>query len=168
MDGISKNRFSVKKNNAGLHFITRIDHWSTHGYCVRFSVHGSVVMNKLFSDGVHGGKRRALNTAKALRDMCLDAVEKHKKVRCHSVLSPRSKTGIIGVTKYTRVFVPGKKRYYYSASYYPERYKKATKTFSVMKYGPEKALELACQFRINGIGNTAKVRQKIIREIRKG
>lgn len=78
----------------------------------------------------------------------------------------RDTTGIIGITTYYKEFIPGKRMYYYASSYYSERYKRKTKAFSLTKYGAREALELACQFRINGIGNTDKVRNQIIKEIR--
>lgn len=56
----------------GLENITRMDHGRTHGWWVRFqrSTAGGkkTVTSKLFSDGAHGSKSKALRAAKAWRD----------------------------------------------------------------------------------------------------
>lgn len=46
--------------------ITRLDYTRTHGYWVRFE--GKSPVSKMFSDGVFGGKRKALKAAQAFRD----------------------------------------------------------------------------------------------------
>jgi hypothetical protein len=57
--------------------ITRFDYGNTHGWWVRFqrSTAGRHrVVSKMFSDAVHGGKRKALRAAVAWRDQTLAAL----------------------------------------------------------------------------------------------
>ncbi len=49
-------------------YISRIDTPSTHGWYVRVPCAGRIIEPKLFSDGVWGGKRKAMAAATAHRD----------------------------------------------------------------------------------------------------
>ena len=55
---------------ASLRNITRFDYAKTHGWWVRMR-RGKRVVSHFFSDGVHGGKRRARDEAIAYRDKAL-------------------------------------------------------------------------------------------------
>lgn len=51
-----------------LEHITRIDSGATHCWFVRFMQRGKNAVTGSFSDGVYGGKRKALKAAKEFRD----------------------------------------------------------------------------------------------------
>ena len=55
---------------ASLRNITRFDYAKTHGWWVRMR-RGKRVVSHFFSDGVHGGKRKARDEAIAYRDKAL-------------------------------------------------------------------------------------------------
>ena len=59
---------TVRRRRSRTRFISRIDSGSTHGYFVRTYKKGKVLEPKLFSDRKIGGKRKALEAAKAYRD----------------------------------------------------------------------------------------------------
>jgi hypothetical protein len=64
--------------------ITRFDYGKTHGWWVRFqrsTESGRRVVSKMFSDAVHGGKRKALRAAVGWRDQTLAALRPSDSAR---------------------------------------------------------------------------------------
>lgn len=134
------------KKNKG---ISRIDSGSTHGWFVRGYKNGKTY-SKLFSDRKCGGKRKALQAATDYRDELFEELESiPKKPRRRRVVfrDSRNKTGVLGVTRTTRVGPNGTKNESFSVSWRPEPGKQKCTSFSIRKYGEKKAFKMAVAHR---------------------
>jgi len=140
------------KRKPPIYGITRIDNESsrTHGWLVTIQRRG-VIYRKQFSDGVLGGKARALAAAKAFRD---EIVARHPPLskREHAeIVKKNNKSGVVGVCRYCASDSGQKpaaeKRWFWVASWVlPDGRAKRAK-FSVRKYGEEGAFKLAVKAR---------------------
>ena len=148
-------RNPLLKNNA------RIDSGHTHCWWVRFIRGEKVIAQKVFSDGLHGGKRKALEKAIAWRDM------QWKKlypagVKYRTNVSNNT-SGTVGVCRQQgwRTGNNGRNQYwheYYTAQWQAEITVKGKKKiitkrkqFSIQKYGEDGAYWAAVDAREDAI-----------------
>ena len=104
---------------------------------------GGVLKTKLFSDRIHGGKKKALDAAKAHRDELVDEMAKLAKPLWKIKRTPRTNTGQLGVslTEYTNK--SGKKRKVITVTARESIGKAVNRKFSVDKLGYEQAVKKA-------------------------
>jgi len=128
--------------------ISRIDTKDTHGWYVRIYKNGKTY-SKLYSDNKYGGKDRALQVAYKARLVALEALKDlPKESKRRLVMSDkRNKSGIIGVSKTTKINKNGTTSEYYQVTWSPEPGKVKNRQWSVRKYGLEEARRLATDFR---------------------
>lgn len=144
------------KNKIPIYGVTRVDNEAsrTHGWLVTIQRRG-VIFRRQFSDGVLGGKAKALSAAKAYRDQ---VVAKHPPLskREHAEIRKKNnKSGVVGVCRYCASETSQKpaqeKRWFWVASWVlPDGRAKRVK-FSVNKYGEEGAFKLAVKARRSAI-----------------
>lgn len=131
----------------------------TMGWEVRISRRGKKVA-KFYSDSLHGGKRKALQEARAFRDKMEDKYPPYTRVEIMAQPTVRNSSGIPGVRRRENVVTKNGWAYTYAtweASWTPEKGGRRTKRqFSVLKFGEDKAYELA-----------VRARSKALREIRR-
>ncbi len=129
--------------------ITRIDSGSTHGWFVRGYKNGKTYP-KLFSDLKCGGKRKAQKEARQYRDELHEKLAQiptkpwGRKIVSHN---PRNTTGVLGVCRTAKKSPSGKISEAYSVSWSPSPGVLKTTSFSIRKYGEEKAFKLAVALR---------------------
>ncbi len=129
--------------------ISRIDSGSTHGWFVRGYRNGQTY-SRLFSDGKFGGSEGAFAEALLYRDKLanhLENVPKRPRSRRLVLRDARNTTGVLGVCRTRKKGPDGKPNDCYSVSWRPEPGKQKCTSFSVRKYGEEKAFELAVAHR---------------------
>lgn len=146
--------------------ITRMEYKIPHGWWVRFNF-DKKSYSKFFNDKKHGGKQLALLSAYAWM--------KNTKEKANIPNTPlwvgggaRSNTGVRGVS-----YCSSSNRYF--ASWYDAIGKPGATSFSVNKYGKEKAFKLACekrkqqeQWRLDGnITPIDPNKRKIVRDPKK-
>ncbi len=128
--------------------ISRIDTRDTHGWYVRIYKNGKTY-SKLYSDNKYGGKERALLVAQKARVIALEALKelprepKRRLVRTDR----RNKSGIIGVSKTTKINKNGTTSDYFQVTWSPEPGKVKNRQWSVKKYGEEEAGRRAVEYR---------------------
>jgi hypothetical protein len=130
-----------------LHHISRIDSETnrTHAWFVRLQ-RCNECMQKLFSDAVYGGKRKALKAAIEYRDAQLDQhsfLEHEIWVRMR--LRKNNSSGIVGVARYERPANPqtGHRPAFWLASWVDENGCSRKRKFAVSVYGERQAKCLA-------------------------
>ncbi len=129
--------------------ISRIDSGSTHGWFVRGYKNGKT-FSRLFSDKKWGGKRPALQEAKKYRDSLreeLDRIPTKPRGRRLVFRDSRNTTGVLGVCRTSKRSASGKLNECYSVSWRPEPGVQKCTSFSIRKYGEQKAFELAVAHR---------------------
>lgn len=140
-------------------YIGRIDYKHTHAYQVRICYLSSeTTHSKLFSDGVYGGKRKALKAAIKWRDqIATDLGIEHLLKISHKMAQPmprqtwkRNSSGIIGVV-YATNYKNGKEGAYWEAKFQVNK-KQCGKSFAVSKYGEINAFKWACKIRYEKAG----------------
>jgi hypothetical protein len=134
-----------------LYGITRVDHdpSRTHAWRVTIQRQGKIHVGH-FSDGVHGGKQKALAAAKAFRDA---VVARHpplsRKDYC-SILRRNNRSGYAGVSFHAEVIDTEKgpvERRFWIARCPMEPWRTRLVKFSVAKYGAEGAFRRAVKAR---------------------
>jgi hypothetical protein len=125
-----------------------------------------MTFQKSFPDFSCGGKREALRKAKAWRDEKMKLFPNTPIRIVHEKISPRNTTGVIGVQLCERYGPDGSPQFFYTASWYEEKYKRINKSFSVGKYGEDEAFNLACDARAEGIEGIEKVRRKFKKAVK--
>jgi hypothetical protein len=143
---MAKTKQKRIKNKQSVKNIKRIDSTKTHGWQVHVR-RGGVLKTKLFSDRLHGGKRKALAAAKEHRDELLAEMAKLAKPLWRIKRTPRTNTGELGVslTEYTNR--SGKKRKVITVTARAELGKAVNRKFSVDKLGYDDALKKAVAWR---------------------
>ena len=143
---MAKTKQKRVKNKQSVKNIKRIDSTKTHGWQVHVR-RGGVLKTKLFSDRLHGGKRKALAAAKEHRDELLADMAKLAKPLWRIKRTPRTNTGELGVslTEYTNR--SGKKRKVITVTARAELGKAVNRKFSVDKLGYDDALKKAVAWR---------------------
>lgn len=120
--------------------IARIDQASknTHGWYVRVRFNRKI-HSKLFSDLKHGGRAASLLAAIAWRDSKEKELGKPRTDR-HIVTVSNTSTGVVGVRLNEKL-----NRYEVSWVTLPGKQRKAS--ISILRYGKEKAFQIACEKR---------------------
>ncbi|MEM9226619.1 MAG: AP2 domain-containing protein [Verrucomicrobiota bacterium] len=129
--------------------ISRIDSGSTHGWFVRGYRNGKT-FSKLFSDRKSGSKGDALEAAVTYRDSLyaeLEQMPQKPRARRMVYRDSRNTTGVLGVSRTSKTDAKGRTTECYSVSWRPEPGKQKCTSFSIRKYGEEKAFELAVALR---------------------
>lgn len=129
--------------------ISRIDSGSTHGWFVRGYRNGKT-FSRLFSDLKCGGKRKALGLAREYRDQLhADLAKIPQKPRARRIVyrDSRNTTGVLGVCRTAKKGPNGKVNECYSVSWRPSPGVQKCTSFSIRKYGEEKAFKLAVELR---------------------
>ncbi len=129
--------------------ISRIDSGSTHGWFVRGYRNGKTY-SKLFSDRKCGGREEAYETAIKYRDELYNELEQiPSKPRARRIVfrDSRNTTGVLGVSRTKKTDSKGRTTECYSVSWRPAPGKQKCTSFSIRKYGEEKAFELAVALR---------------------
>ena len=123
-----------------LKHITRLDYQKTHGWWVRIR-RKSNPCSKLFSDGVYGGRDKALEAATAWRNEKLSTAPKQTNRTAESS-SKTIKTGVPGLCV---SFVEGAKQNLAHLQVSVQRHGKRTSTrYSISKWGLRAALWKSC------------------------
>jgi len=125
-------------------YITRLDHKNTHGWWVRVYLRSKPVYSKLFSDGVHGGKQKALKEAKSYRDKVC------KKVFGKAMQPGARRTWGKGIYRQEDMKPSG---YVTEAwvAFWSQGGRQYRRSFSVYKYGEQRAKKLAQEARKRGL-----------------
>ena len=134
----------------------RIETGNTRGWQVRFYYQKdgkTRYHSKLFSDGVHGGKREAYRAAIAYRDAhheeFLHAYRDYG-VEPYRRRDRRNNSGVPGIMFYEHEGTDGK--LVHVRAHVPSRGETLrTKTLSLNKHGAEAAVKEACRFRYQGL-----------------
>ncbi|MGJ3242302.1 MAG: AP2 domain-containing protein [Opitutales bacterium] len=149
--------------------ISRIDSGSTHGWFVRGYRNGRTY-SRLFSDRKCGGKGKALNMAREYRDELAAELEKiPQKPRGRRLVyrDSRNSSGVLGVCRTAKKGPNGTVNECYSVSWRPEPGVQKCTSFSIRKYGEEKAFQLAVAHRrrmmrkIYGPGVFRKIKSRL-------
>ena len=135
----ARNKQSVKN-------IKRIDSTKTHGWQVHVR-RGGILKTKLFSDRLHGGKKKALDAAKVHRDELVLSMAKLAKPLWKIKRTPRTNTGHLGVSLTEYANKSGKKRKVITVTARSEIGKAVNRKFSVDKLGYEAAVKKAVAWR---------------------
>ncbi len=127
--------------------ITRIDRDenSTHGRHVTLQRKREII-GKTFSDGVYGGKRKALKAAVEYRDTLLAQDEPFEyQLWVRTRLRKNNTSGIPGVGRYEVIDNPGtgRRRAFWQAKWTDANGDERTRKFSVLRYGERLAKRLA-------------------------
>lgn len=129
--------------------ISRIDSGSTHGWFVRGYRNGKTY-SRLFSDQKWGSRVKALEEARKYRDALhndLQSVPPKPRQPRIVYQDVRNSTGVLGVCRTSKVGPKGKLNECFSVSWRPEPGVQKCTSFSIRKYGEEKAFELAVAHR---------------------
>jgi hypothetical protein len=109
------------------------------------------IYNRHFSDGPHGGKRKALQAAKAYRDRLISELRPFTRQDLCSIKKKNNRSGISGVTR-VNVMEKGHsgrpfRKVYWDVQWPIGNGKARHKKFSVKKYGEHGAFLRALQAR---------------------
>ncbi len=138
-----------------LYGITRVDHERsrTHAWRVTIQRQGRIYVGH-FSDGVYGGKQKALGAAKQYRD---EVLAKHpplsRRAYC-SILRRNNRSGLAGVSFHAEVIETGRgpvERRFWIARLPLEPWRTKLVKFSVAKYGAEEAFRRAVKARLDAL-----------------
>lgn len=129
--------------------ISRIETSSTLGWYVRV-YRNKKTYSKFFSDTKFGGKAKALEVAishKAEMSNMIQKIPKQPTKRRVVTKDKRNTTGVLGVSRTSKKASNGKYYECYTVSWRPKPKVQKSTSFSIKKYGEEKALEMAIQLR---------------------
>ena len=129
--------------------ISRIETSSTLGWYVRV-YRNKKTYSKFFSDTKYGGKDKALGMAlfeKEELSKMISKIPKKPTKRRVVTKDKRNTTGVLGVSRTSKKASNGKSYDCYTVSWRPEPKVQKSTSFSIKKYGEEKALEMASQLR---------------------
>jgi hypothetical protein len=139
-----------KKRSKEMKGISRIDSPTTHGWFVRGYRNGKTY-SRLFSDRKLGGKTKALASAKTYRDgllLQIKAIPAQRNPRRLVFKDARNVSGVLGVCRTSKTSPNGTPYECYSVSWRPESGVQKCTSFSIRKYGEEKAFQLAVDHRL--------------------
>ena len=130
-----------------LRNISRIDNETnrTHAWLVTVQ-RNSNIARKMFSDGVYGGKRKALQAAISFHAQLLAGVPQYEyQIRLRSIIRRNNTSGIPGVSRHEQIDNPntGRRVVFWLASWIDEQGVGRKRKFSVLLYGERKAKQLA-------------------------
>lgn len=123
------------------------------GWEVRMQRRGERI-EKYFSDLAFGGKRAALQAAKAYRDEVDAEFQKYTVTELSENPSIRNRSGVVGVRLHQQKDRRGEFEYYYwywVAQWTDGHGRRRTRSFSVHLHGDEEAYRLACEVRAKGV-----------------
>lgn len=130
-----------------LRNIRRIDNETNRTFAWLVQVQrNSRITIKMFTDGVYGGKRKALQAAISFRAELLAAAPEYEhQIRRRSILRRNNTSGISGVARYDKIDNPrtGHRVVFWLASWIDEHAASRKRKFSVLRYGERKAKQLA-------------------------
>ena len=129
--------------------ISRIETSSTLGWYVRV-YRNKKTYSKFLSDTKYGGKDKALEMAlfeKEELSKMISKIPKKPTKRRVVTKDKRNTTGVLGVSRTSKKASNGKSYDCYTVSWRPEPKVQKSTSFSIKKYGEEKALEMAIQLR---------------------
>ena len=134
-----------------MYAITRIDTESngTRAWTVTVQRRGRI-HHRYFTDGVYGGKRRALRAAIAYRDQLLTTLRPLSHRAFCSIKKKNNRSGVVGVTRLSRVQRKSGRIWKadcWVAVWPIEGKRSQQKKFSVKKYGEQGAFVLAAKAR---------------------
>lgn len=131
--------------------ITRIDDETTRTHAWRVTLQRcNQIVIKPFSDGVYGGKRKALTAAVAYRDELLrQQSPKDHQVWVRTRLRRNNRSGIPGVARYDPIDNPktGRRAVFWLAFWVNEHGASCKRKFYVSRYGERQAKRLAIEER---------------------
>lgn len=131
--------------------ISRIDSASTIGWYIRV-YRNKQTYARFISDSKFGGKANALKEAIRQRDDLrteIECIPKKPSKRRSVHHDKRNKTGVLGVTRSSKKAKNGRSYDCYTVTWRPEPKVQKSRSFSIMKYGEKRALELAIELRKN-------------------
>ncbi len=152
-----------KTRRAAAHYkgISRLDSPRAVGWFVRVSWHGKHI-RKFFSDGVNGGKRKALAAALAYRDATEKTLGKPRTERNITGITRRSNTGLIGIRKILKDGQPA-----YDVSWSPRPGVLQRTSISITRHGAERALKMAKRLRADKereiYGTARTIKRKLVK-----
>lgn len=129
--------------------ISRIDSESTHGWFVR-AYKNKKTYSKFFGDKKYGGKEEALVLARKHRDQLaeeLSGIPVEAKARRIVSSDSRNLTGVLGVTRLSKMTASGGVSEFYSVTWRPQPGVQKCSSFSINKYGEKEAFRLAVKLR---------------------
>ena len=129
--------------------ISRIDSGTTKGWFVRGYRNGKTYA-KLFSDRKFGGYDGSLEKAQRYRDKLhqkLGEMKKAQRKRRVAFRDSRNKSGVLGVCRTTKKGQGGVMNEVYSVTWRPKPGVQKCTSFSIRKYGEDKAFKLAVAHR---------------------
>jgi hypothetical protein len=142
--------YNVTTSTPDMKGISRIDSGSTHGWFVRAYKNGRT-FSKLFSDGKWNNRDEALAAAREYRATLNVRLEKiPTKLRGRRVVyrDSRNTTGVLGVSRSTKHTHAGLLSESFAVTWRPEPGMQKCTSFSINKYGEERAFRLAVAFRL--------------------
>jgi len=133
---------------AATYGITRIDSdkTSTHAWHVTISRQRKR-FSKYFSDGIYGGKRKALAAAMRYREEVLANNPPFALRQFCEIVKRNNRCGISGISRIANTRKNGVLCWYWNARWSPEPYKSQSKKFSIARHGEEKAFKMAVRYR---------------------
>ena len=147
--------------------ICRVDNAGsrTHGWQVTLQRQRRAVA-KMFSDGVWGGKRKALAAARAWRDERIQPLAQYEKeLWQRNVLRRNNRSGIVGVARYERKPAAsakaGTKTAFWMASWIDEHGVYRHRKFSVKRWGERNAKQMAIQVREQQVRRAVAARTSV-------
>lgn len=114
--------------------------------------------NKLIADKQHGGKAKALQAARDLRDVMVEKIKPYTRKELATRMTSRNTSGHRGIRVRTTRITKAKRKYVYKhieASWTNEAGEVVKKIFSVEKLGLEKAWKQAIACRRKGLAQLA-------------
>ncbi len=142
--------FNVTTTTPDMKGISRIDSGSTHGWFVRAYKNGKT-FSKLYSDGKWKGSDAALAAARQYHVSLLDRLTKiPAKPRGRRIVfrDSRNTTGVLGVSRSVKRTPAGVMSESYAVTWRPEPGVQKCTSFSINKYGEDRAFKLAIAFRL--------------------
>ena len=145
-----------KQKSKALYGISRVDDdvYRKHAWRVSLRRRGERYV-KDFPDKKHGGKRKALNCAKAYRDELLAAHPPLSRREFAAAPRRHNRSGITGVYRYAKSYTLQdgsiKQNWFWEAHWPTSRGKSAKQTFAIDEFGEDRARELAIRARRRGL-----------------
>lgn len=158
--GISKGG-PFREARTDEHHIVRVDDDANCTYCWKVVLkRRGKYLHEYFTDGVHGGKEKALAAAKAYRDRLMaETSDADYVVWRRNRMQKRNRSGEVGIGRYIKR--DGKReRPYWQAFWHDADGKRRACHFSVLKYGERRAKALAREARQDAMQD---VREELLR-----
>ncbi len=133
--------------------ISRLDQESvaTHGWQVRIQSKG-VRYGRFFSDRLWGGRDGSLEAAIRYRDRLVSRIHRVQaegaiSARSRQIPDPRNRSGVVGVSRVVQRSAAGVEYHFWQASWTNVEGKRVVMRYSVLKYGDDRARDMACESR---------------------